>query len=867
MGSTSSVMISMDADTVPVKKELTVLEKEINKLAGKKIPLEAQMEAFNQKAIEAKRHLTELRKSADREGLAGEIDKATKEMQEFAEKADKACDEIKLIDSQLNTMTNRFNSLKFTGSADNSIVEVGEKAKQSLGEAERAAGRLTKEVGNTKSSFKSVGDTVDKFGKRIANTFKSAFVFSVLYKGLNQLKERISAMLSTNQQFTTSLNQLKSNLAVAFQPIYQVAMPAINALMQLLVRATAYIAAFVNALFGTSLGASVSAAREMERSIQAVSSGAKGSTAAEKELTNAIKEKQRQVKALQRENKQLQREYEQQKKAVDAQTDALEKQISTLEKEISALQKAEQAANAAAQAQRDMIQSNIDALQSIIDQNNKASQAAQRAIDSQIKSLQSQQKSLDKQYKSETKAIDNRIKALQDEIKVIRKAQKAAQEAAKANQKFTADFDELSTLGTIEETDPYDAEIEKIQEKIDVLEEEKEATSDAYEQQKEAIQDTIDAYQEQKSAIADSYDAQNEKIQQQIDALQKAQDAIKSADYSSSISAYESRIDSLREKIDELNDSLEENPQIEQNEILIDQLQEEIDMLQEKKDAIQDASAAAGGFNADGLTKFNEQLDKLKEKLEESKLYKWLSENKEEIGQFITIFGSLLAVIIGSKGIIWAFSKFGDVLKWLWAAGGPLALVLAAISALIVYGGGAEEVINNVKEAFRLFGEGLIALINGDFETFKKKFIEGIINLANAGIAALESLLEAIRKGINSIVDKYNAFQEKMPWGDDDRVKMSRPFSDNHVSLPRIPIPALAAGAVLPPNKPFYAMLGDQKYGTNLEAPASLIEEIMRNVLAEQQYNFNITPTGSLGSLVRLLNLQITRENERETAF
>lgn len=39
------------------------------------------------------------------------------------------------------------------------------------------------------------------------------------------------------------------------------------------------------------------------------------------------------------------------------------------------------------------------------------------------------------------------------------------------------------------------------------------------------------------------------------------------------------------------------------------------------------------------------------------------------------------------------------------------------------------------------------------------------------------------------------------------------------------PIPKLAQGAVLPANRPFLAVVGDQKHGTNVEAPLGVIQE------------------------------------------
>ena len=44
-------------------------------------------------------------------------------------------------------------------------------------------------------------------------------------------------------------------------------------------------------------------------------------------------------------------------------------------------------------------------------------------------------------------------------------------------------------------------------------------------------------------------------------------------------------------------------------------------------------------------------------------------------------------------------------------------------------------------------------------------------------------------------------------------------------------IPRLATGAVIPPNAQFLAMLGDQRHGTNIEAPLDTIKQAMSEVL------------------------------------
>ncbi len=199
-----------------------------------------------------------------------------------------------------------------------------------------------------------------------------------------------------------------------------------------------------------------------------------------------------------------------------------------------------------------------------------------------------------------------------------------------------------------------------------------------------------------------------------------------------------------------------------------------------------------------------------------------------------------------------------------------VTIVLALIAAIVTFIATNDEARAKVVEIWGEIKQSFSDFGNKAKETFNNIKL-GIFGFVNSGLEGIEGFINSIIKGLNWIVDKINSVLTiTIPdWIPDFGGKTFSPglTKVSEVSLPRIPIPALAQGAVLPPNKPFYAMLGDQKNGTNLEAPASLIEEIMRNVMSEQQYNFNVTANGSLGALIRLLNLQFSRENNRETAF
>lgn len=69
-------------------------------------------------------------------------------------------------------------------------------------------------------------------------------------------------------------------------------------------------------------------------------------------------------------------------------------------------------------------------------------------------------------------------------------------------------------------------------------------------------------------------------------------------------------------------------------------------------------------------------------------------------------------------------------------------------------------------------------------------------------------------------------------------------FSDRGIKLPY-----LAKGTVIPPNAPFAAILGDQKRGTNIEAPLDTIKQAVREVMGEggsggNTYNVTATAKG-----------------------
>ncbi|WP_085833498.1 phage tail protein [Clostridium merdae] len=95
------------------------------------------------------------------------------------------------------------------------------------------------------------------------------------------LRKSISLATINNDQFKRSLNEIKANLQVAFTPIYQAILPALNALMAGLASITQYIATFISAIFGKTYAQSLAATKQMQKN--AADAGKKKSSGGSKE--------------------------------------------------------------------------------------------------------------------------------------------------------------------------------------------------------------------------------------------------------------------------------------------------------------------------------------------------------------------------------------------------------------------------------------------------------------------------------------------------------------------------------------------------------------------------------------------------------
>ena len=169
-----------------------------------------------------------------------------------------------------------------------------------------------------------------------------------------------------------------------------------------------------------------------------------------------------------------------------------------------------------------------------------------------------------------------------------------------------------------------------------------------------------------------------------------------------------------------------------------------------------------------------------------------------------------LSVWVGTDVIRLMAQMFGQL--WVNIQGGAVqtadALRTAFMAALQVLGKTFREVWARLVQSFAVNGTVYTDVREGTQTIFKALINELIRGMNGAFEASFGALNEALLT------------LKRVEFGGE------KPFSGlRTVPVPQVPY--LARGAVLPANRPFLAMVGDQKHGTNVEAPLSTIQEAL----------------------------------------
>lgn len=175
-------------------------------------------------------------------------------------------------------------------------------------------------------------------------------------------------------------------------------------------------------------------------------------------------------------------------------------------------------------------------------------------------------------------------------------------------------------------------------------------------------------------------------------------------------------------------------------------------------------------------------------------------------------------------------------LGFFFLTGSVIPLVIAGIASVVTAAlaltGNLTEFARNLKD--NILG-GIIQFIKGVFTGNWKSAWEGVkkvfSGIWNSIVIIAESAINAVIKGLNWLISKINTIKFTVPsWVPGVGGKS---IGGHLSSLSEVKLPRLATGAVIPPNKEFLAVLGDQKRGTNIETPLATMVDAFKQAMAE----------------------------------
>lgn len=143
--------------------------------------------------------------------------------------------------------------------------------------------------------------------------------------------------------------------------------------------------------------------------------------------------------------------------------------------------------------------------------------------------------------------------------------------------------------------------------------------------------------------------------------------------------------------------------------------------------------------------------------------------------------------------------------------------------------------MSNLYASIKQILSGIVKFVSGVFTGNWTKAWEGVTEIFkgiwNGIVSIVETAINFIVSGVNLLISALNTIHFEIP----DWVPLigGKSFGISIPMVANVQLPRLAEGAVIPPNREFLAVLGDQKSGTNIETPLSTMVQAFKQAMNE----------------------------------
>lgn len=269
---------NIEKDLKDLERKIQKAEESISKNENEKMPLVKQAEELGARLDEAKTKAAKLKAEMQNIEDAPYYEAAYLRRNQVA--ADLKAQEAEV--SKLQQQWDRVND-----KVDNYDRKIKDANDTIVRSKEKAAG-LVKQMNGAgtamKSAFTKAKAAASSFEKRVISLGKRIFIFTVIAQAFRAIKEYMGKVLKTNEEYTAQIAKLKAALVTAFQPLYEFILPGLITALKVLTDIVSALANMMSALFGTTLEQSAEAAKKLNEEAEALENVSEEAKKAKKNL-------------------------------------------------------------------------------------------------------------------------------------------------------------------------------------------------------------------------------------------------------------------------------------------------------------------------------------------------------------------------------------------------------------------------------------------------------------------------------------------------------------------------------------------------------------------------------------------------------
>ena len=297
MAADGSIVIETNIDNKKAQKELNQLAKKIqsleDQLTSKKqgrFPLVKNLNAVNAELEEARKQLSMLQ---DEQNAINAAMKPGSSADDYM----RAYSDRPMVDSKLKKQQEKVDAIeKEWRQAEKALSDYDSKISGLEGKlnlAKEEAGGLQQNMAKSGPAAAKMAKSVDraqksasKFSSRMREVIRSALVFTVITQGLAKFREWMGKVIKTNDEARASIARLKGALLTLAQPMIEVIIPAFTSFVDMLARIISMAARITAALFGTTAEKAADSAENLYEETEALEKTGEAAEEAGKSLAS-----------------------------------------------------------------------------------------------------------------------------------------------------------------------------------------------------------------------------------------------------------------------------------------------------------------------------------------------------------------------------------------------------------------------------------------------------------------------------------------------------------------------------------------------------------------------------------------------------